>query len=171
MPPLLDISKDTIESLKKTILDIQNIFNKPMDIEFTIKAGVIYILQARPITAYNSTEVPTIIKTNMGDMNIFSVSKGNFSWKIKIITSEKEINEIDEELVVITDKLYPWLMRKMDLIKWIVSVAWGQLSHLAIVWRETGTPILSNCIGLIDLLKEKQYKQVTFDRQFLNFNY
>lgn len=58
-----DISLEP-EILKELIciaLKIRDLFEREMDIEFAVKAGSIYILQARPITTLHGTENPIIL--------------------------------------------------------------------------------------------------------------
>lgn len=54
----LSISRDILDELYKSTLKIEGIFDEYEDIEWTIKNGQIYILQARPITTFKSYDFP-----------------------------------------------------------------------------------------------------------------
>ena len=47
----IEIEESIIKELEKIILDIEKVYNVPMDIEYAICDNTIYILQARPITS------------------------------------------------------------------------------------------------------------------------
>ncbi len=47
----LDIEKDIVTKLEQIILGIEKLYGRFVDVEYAIKNNVIYILQARPITA------------------------------------------------------------------------------------------------------------------------
>lgn len=49
----IDIDNKIIKNLEKLVLKIEKIYQCPMDIEYSIKNNIIYILQARPITTKN----------------------------------------------------------------------------------------------------------------------
>jgi pyruvate,water dikinase len=47
------IPDDIIEKVTRAVIEIENLYQKPMDMEFAVKDGHLHILQARPITALN----------------------------------------------------------------------------------------------------------------------
>lgn len=52
------LKTETIARLEAIILEVEKHFQKPMDIEFAIVKDEIYLLQARPITAFSTIPVP-----------------------------------------------------------------------------------------------------------------
>ena len=56
----ISVDPKILNELTDIALKIKNIFKKESDIEFAVKNGVIYILQARPVTSLN-TENPIIL--------------------------------------------------------------------------------------------------------------
>lgn len=42
-----------IEEITRAVIEIENFYQKPMDMEFAVKDGHLHILQARPITAFH----------------------------------------------------------------------------------------------------------------------
>lgn len=61
--PLL--TEDELKELVAVGLKIEKLFDKKMDIEFAIKDGVIYILQARPITTINTDNLIILDNSNI----------------------------------------------------------------------------------------------------------
>lgn len=49
-------------SILKTFTDLASLFNKPLDIEWTLKDGKTFILQARPIVSVNRSRTPSGIQ-------------------------------------------------------------------------------------------------------------
>lgn len=48
----LSLSDDNISTLMNMLVDVENYYNKPIDIEWAFAEDWVYLLQARPITAY-----------------------------------------------------------------------------------------------------------------------
>ncbi len=57
--PVLDES--IIKELIRISAKVEGIFGKPMDVEYAVKGDVVYILQARPITALHVSDTPVIL--------------------------------------------------------------------------------------------------------------
>ena len=55
------LTKDQIIKIVESIINIENNYKIPIDIEFGIEKNILYILQARPITTYN--KIPEILLT------------------------------------------------------------------------------------------------------------
>jgi phosphoenolpyruvate synthase/pyruvate phosphate dikinase len=160
-----------LSELQSSMIQINQIFNKSMDVEFTIKWDKIYVLQARPITInYDYKIESSKLLSNIGCFNHIIVSKGSFSWKFIVITSEGDIQKIKEDsIIVVTDKLYQGFIPKLHKIKGIIAEHWGQLAHLAIVGREMKVPIISDCVWIVDKLKDTTYTFLTYDQEALSF--
>ncbi|MDH5646309.1 MAG: hypothetical protein OEZ01_09895, partial [Candidatus Heimdallarchaeota archaeon] len=67
------ISIDQLNELRKTILLLENAFESLLDVEFTYKDGILYLLQVRPITVFPSTG---IVKRTFDNSNIIESYKG-----------------------------------------------------------------------------------------------
>ena len=52
------LAKDEVKTLAKIVLDIQIFYGFPVDVEWAIADGTIYILQSRPITAITYRNIP-----------------------------------------------------------------------------------------------------------------
>lgn len=162
------LNNNNIDNLRDSLFKIKKIFNKWMDVEFTIKNWTLYILQARPITTNLNYSVDSLnLQSNIWNFDTIVISKWNFEWKIKIIENPNDINSINENCIIITNQLYPDLITKAHKIKGIISEKWWQLAHLSIVWREMGIPILSWCEWIV--AKSKDKKEVFYKDDFILF--
>ncbi len=61
------LSSEMLAQLVENGLKIKNIFGGAMDIEFAIRENELYILQARPITAFYDTEVKILDNSNISE--------------------------------------------------------------------------------------------------------
>ncbi len=60
-----EIDGGTVHSLMRTAEEIKKLFGKYLDIEFAVKDGEIYILQARPITTLDTSVTVTLDNSNI----------------------------------------------------------------------------------------------------------
>ena len=58
------LKKEHILQIVENIINIENHYNVPIDIEFGIENNILYILQARPITTYNQIPKELLTKPN-----------------------------------------------------------------------------------------------------------
>lgn len=61
------ISTEMLGKLVENALKIKNIFGRAMDIEFAVRENELYILQARPITAFNDSEFIILDNSNISE--------------------------------------------------------------------------------------------------------
>ena len=61
----ISLTDEEVLTLTKIIKEVENFYNKPIDIEWAFSGGKLYILQARPITAY--IPLPPIMVTEPGE--------------------------------------------------------------------------------------------------------
>lgn len=89
------IGDNQIIALSKIIKDIESLYKYPVDVEWAIENGIIYILQCRPITTYKDNEIITTIK-NAGNW-IFYVSR-KFNWFVENTEISSTLKEYQEEI-------------------------------------------------------------------------
>ncbi|ORX87585.1 glutathione synthetase ATP-binding domain-like protein [Anaeromyces robustus] len=70
------LSKEQIIEIVEKIIDIENNYDTPIDIEFGIENSILYILQARPITTYNKIPEEFLTKPNEKRQLYFDVTVG-----------------------------------------------------------------------------------------------
>lgn len=61
------LSAEMLGKLVENALKIKNIFNRAMDIEFAVRENELYILQARPITAFDDSELTILDNSNISE--------------------------------------------------------------------------------------------------------
>lgn len=141
-----------ITQLGKWALEIEEHYQKPMDIEWA-KDGItneLFIIQARPETVHSRSN-PSILKefslTEKGKV----LSEGNaIGTKIatgiaRILDSVQDADKLNDGEIVVTDLTSPdWdpILKKAAAI---ITNKGGRTSHASIVARELGVPAIVGC--------------------------
>ena len=89
------IDDNQILALSKIIKDIENLYKYPVDVEWAIENGIIYILQCRPITTYKDNEIVSTIQ-NAGNW-IFYVSR-KFNWFVENTEISSTLKSYQQEI-------------------------------------------------------------------------
>ena len=165
---------DLIIELAKYGLTIERHYGKPMDIEWAVEKGKIYIVQARPITTIKK-------KSSKDSVNVkeekklkellrgLPASPGIASGRVKIIYSADEIDKIEKGDVLVTTMTNPDMVPAMEKAAAIVTDEGGITSHAAIVSRELGVPCIVGTERATKVLKNGQlvtvdaYKGVVYE--------
>jgi pyruvate, water dikinase len=140
------LSDDELEQLGKWCLQIEELYGRPMDIEWAKDGDTnhVYIVQARPETVHSSKDKTKLKNFTLHhqDVNpiITGVGIGNkiTSGKARILKSPDESDNLSEGEVLITDITNPdWdpILKKASAI---ITNSGGRTSHAAIVARELG---------------------------------
>ena len=153
-----------IEQLVTLGRRIQKHYGAPMDTEWGVENGKVYMLQARPITTLDdiSEDTPSlddeervIITRGLG------ASPGLVSGTVKVI---KELDELDKILdgdILVTTMTTPDMVPAMKRANGIVTDEGGVTCHAAIISRELGIPCVSGTGEATSVLKENT--KVTID--------
>lgn len=155
-----ELSNEALEQLIQHLRKIEQIFGKPMDVEWAVDNNdFVWILQARPITTLK-TETKTEKKISYGKVILKGIpaSPGIAIGITKIILDPhslevKEFREGDILVVKYTDPDYLPLMKKAAAI---IADEGGALSHTAIVARELGVPAVVGTGNATKMLKNGQ---------------
>ena len=148
---LFCISNEEVEKLAHTALLIENHYQRPMDIEWA-KDGVnhqLYIVQARPETV-QSRENNVIQKFTLNEKSEVITTGRSIGSRIgvgkaQIINSIKEIEQLQEGDVLVTDMTDPDWEPVMQRVSAIVTNRGGRTCHAAIIARELGVPAIVGC--------------------------
>ena len=153
-----------IEQLVTLGRRIQKHYGAPMDTEWGVENGKVYMLQARPITTLDDIPEDTqslddeervIITRGLG------ASPGLVSGTVKVI---KELDELDKILdgdILVTTMTTPDMVPAMKRTNGIVTDEGGVTCHAAIISRELGIPCVSGTGEATSVLKENT--KVTID--------
>jgi pyruvate,water dikinase len=115
-------------------------YGKPMDIEWAVKDGEIYLLQARPITTIQKREAKGGLASGEIILEGLGASPGVASGKVKIVASMGELDKVLEGDIFVTKMTTPDMVPAMKRSAAIVTDEGGLTCHAAIVSRELGTP-------------------------------
>lgn len=156
------INDDEVEALAQMALKIEQHYKCPMDIEWA-KDGVdgkLYIVQARPETVqsqsnqviekYSLREKSEVIVTGRSIGN--RIGAGN----ARVIQSLKEIDQLQEGEVLVTDMTDPDWEPVMKRAAAIVTNRGGRTCHAAIIARELGVPAVVGCSDATDNINTDQ---------------
>lgn len=145
---------------------IQKHYGTPMDTEWGIENGKVYMLQARPITTLGdinddvdeisiNDEERVIICRGLG------ASPGIISGTVKIIKNLDELDKIVDGDILVTTMTTPDMVPAMKRANGIVTDEGGVTCHAAIISRELGIPCVAGTGEATTVLKENT--KVTID--------
>jgi pyruvate,water dikinase len=149
-----------IKQLAEYAQKLEEHYEKPQDIEYSIEDDKIYILQTRAITTLGKKE----------DLGEFSgqlltrglgASPGVGSGPVKIIHSLEDLEKIKKGDVMVTQMTNPDMVVSMQKASAIVTDEGGVTCHAAIVSREMGIPAIVGTENATNVLEEGQ--EVTVD--------
>jgi len=149
--------KDILK-LSEICVNIENHYKMPMDIEWALEKGELYIVQARPITT---------LKTEKNDdreiegnkkmlLKGLGASPGFSSGKVKIIKGLSELQKIQPGDIMVTKMTTPDMVPAMRRAAGIVTDEGGITCHAAIVSRELGIPAVVGTEEATKTLKDGQ---------------
>ncbi|OMH32616.1 phosphoenolpyruvate synthase [Motiliproteus sp. MSK22-1] len=161
-------------------LDIENHFGSPMEIEWAKDGddGQLYILQARPEQAKNTSESYSNEGNSNGSSSRVveryllketgrvltegrSVGQRIGSGPVRVIRDREELNGIRPGDVMVTDMTDPEWEPVMRRLSGIVTNRGGRTCHAAIIARELGIPAIVGCGDATKYLKEGELVTVS----------
>ncbi|UCH95176.1 MAG: phosphoenolpyruvate synthase, partial [Candidatus Aminicenantes bacterium] len=147
------LSNETLISLGKQCLFIEKHFSSkmgkftPMDIEWVVDgSGQLWIVQARPLTAYSRKE-PCLRTYALRERSNVLITGQAIGKKIgqgpaAVLSSPDQLAEFRRGDVLVTDMTDPAWMPIMKKASAIVTNRGGRTCHAAIVSREMGIPCI-----------------------------
>ncbi len=159
------ITDEQIHELAEVGNQIEMHYNKPMDIEWCIEKGKLFVVQARPITTLSNGEKKeqtakadepredltaqrTILAKGLG------ASPGIAGGVVKIFSEDMCMDVIVEGDVMVTQMTTPDMVPAMTRAAAIVTDEGGMTCHAAIVARELGIPCVVGASDATKVLKE-----------------
>ncbi|MEB3774194.1 MAG: pyruvate, water dikinase, partial [Desulfurococcales archaeon] len=145
------LSDEEVRSLGKLAVRVEEVFNRPMDIEWAIDADMppgsnIFLVQARPETVWSRREEAkeeVVEEEKVGEVLVRGVpaSPGVATGRVKIALSVEEArNKMEKGDVLVTTMTDPDWVPYMKIASAIVTDEGGMTAHAAIVARELGIP-------------------------------
>ena len=132
-------------------------YQRPMDMEWCIEGGKVYLVQARPITAVGnsgggngSSEASgeDILLTGLG------ASPGFATGTVRIYDETMSLDVVKDGDVLVTKMTMPDMVPAMSRSVAIVTDEGGMTCHAAIISRELGTPCIVGTGGATGTLKD-----------------
>ena len=145
------ITDKEIIQLAKWAVQIENHYQKPMDMEWAKdgRTGKLFIVQARPETVqsqkdYNVLEEYKLVGKHEDKILCTGKAVGSKigQGKANVITDVKGINKFRQGEVLVTEMTDPDWVPVMKMASAIVTNSGGRTCHAAIVSRELGVPCI-----------------------------
>ena len=156
------ISNDEVEALAQMALKIEQHYKCPMDIEWAKDGidGKLYIVQARPETVQSQTK-KVIEKYSLREKSAVlttgrSIGSRIGAGTVRVIQSLKEIDQLQEGEVLVTDMTDPDWEPVMKRAAAIVTNRGGRTCHAAIIARELGVPAVVGCSDATESISTDQ---------------
>ncbi|WP_421077179.1 phosphoenolpyruvate synthase [Methanothermococcus sp. Ax23] len=153
------LSDEELKKLAEKGILIEKHYNRPMDIEWALESGEVYMLQARPITTLGKEKKKEAKK--IGEeieakilLKGIGASPGVVSGKVKILYDIEEIDKIKEGDILVTKMTTPDMVPAMKKASAIVTDDGGLTCHAAIISRELGTPCVVGTQKATTVLKD-----------------
>lgn len=163
------LADEAIIRLAEYGVQIETHYGFPQDIEWTVdKDGRIFILQARPETVHGTRgEVKREERRDFVEQDILvrglGVSPGQGSGKANIVLDVKDISNLENGDVLVTEMTTPDWVLAMKIASAVVTNLGGKTCHAAIVSRELGIPCIVGTENATKVLKDGE--MVTVDGQ------
>jgi len=147
-----------ILKLAKICVNIEDHYQKPMDIEWALENNELFIVQARPITTLKTevTKKGVVDGTKTVMLKGLGASPGFATGKVKIIKGLSELQKIQQGDIMITKMTTPDMVPAMRRAAGIVTDEGGITCHAAIVSRELGIPAVVGTENATKKLKDGQ---------------
>jgi phosphoenolpyruvate synthase len=132
-------------------------YQKPMDMEWCIEDGKVYLVQARPITAVGNLNAgksaaeassENMILTGLG------ASPGFATGTVRVYDAGMSLDVVKDGDVLVTKMTMPDMVPAMSRSVAIVTDEGGMTCHAAIISRELGTPCIVGTGCATDTLKD-----------------
>ena len=159
------ITDDKVKALVEIGRKIEAHYGKPMDIEWAIEGGGIYVLQARPETAHSAKGTMEDVYHLEGEGKLIvegiAVGRKIGEGKPNVMLNLNEMKKFEPGQILVTKETTPAWEPLMEKSAAIVTEQGGTTSHAAIVSRELGKPCIVGARRITQLLSK--YDEVTVD--------
>ncbi len=158
------LSDEDLEKLINMAKTIENLYKKPMDTEWAMQKGNLYLLQARPITTLDNIDESSQSDSTT-DLDVIvkglGASPGMAAGSVKIIFDLDELDKIEDGDIMVTAMTTPDMVPAMKKSAGIVTDEGGVTCHASIISRELGIPCVVGTGEATSTLKDAQ--EVTVD--------
>ncbi len=130
-------------------------YDKPMDMEWCVEDGKVFLVQARPITAIGSADTTPAADVDGGEVVLtgLGASPGMATGTVCIYQDGMSLDVIKDGDVLVTKMTMPDMVPAMSRSVAIVTDEGGMTCHAAIISRELGTPCVVGTASATTTLK------------------
>ncbi|MDD2410674.1 MAG: phosphoenolpyruvate synthase [Candidatus Methanomethylophilaceae archaeon] len=162
VPPELEsaqkIPDDRILEIAEIGRQIEIHYEKPMDMEWCIEDGRVFIVQARPITAVGDSKTNESAGSDASQENVITAgmgaSPGLSTGRVVVYDISMSLDVIRDGDVLVTTMTMPDMVPAMSRAVAIVTDEGGMTCHAAIISRELGTPCVVGTGNATSVLKD-----------------
>jgi pyruvate,water dikinase len=154
------LNKEQIQELLAIGSQLENLFNCPLDIEWTISNKKVIILQARPIVKPKLNNLrfeEYIVLQGETTLKGIPASPGFTQGKVALIDKDKLYKDWEEQNIIVGYETHPRLVHEIIKAKGIVTEIGGILCHAAIAAREIGIPCVVGVKNATSMLKVGEF--------------
>ncbi|OPX58275.1 MAG: putative phosphoenolpyruvate synthase [Methanomassiliicoccales archaeon PtaB.Bin134] len=165
-----NIPQDLASKQKMTdeqILDLAEVgnqiemhYDRPMDIEWAMEGGNMYIVQARPVTTLSKDKNDKAVKADdkiEASRTILvkglGASPGKASGPVRIYQEDMSLDVVKQGDIMVTQMTTPDMVPAMTRTSAIITDEGGMTCHAAIVARELGIPCIVGANNATEVLK------------------
>ncbi len=166
-----DIPQDLASKQKMTdeqILDLAEVgnqiemhYDRPMDIEWAMEGGTVYIVQARPVTTLSKDKNNQSVKADDKVESSRTIlvkglgaSPGKASGPVRIYQEDMSLDVVKQGDIMVTQMTTPDMVPAMTRTAAIITDEGGMTCHAAIVARELGIPCIVGANNATEILKD-----------------
>lgn len=128
------LSDTELSGLADTLLDVEQHFGIPQDIEWAIATGTTWLLQTRPITTLSAQSAGTVLAAGQG------ASPGTATGPVRVVESPQQSGNLNPGDVLVASMTAPDWLPTLRRACAVVTDTGGITCHAAIVSRELGLP-------------------------------
>ena len=158
------LNEDEIKKISSFAFEIENLYNKPQEIEFALTKDKVFILQSKPMI-FETEQIEDQLEEELKEENILvrglNASLGLGTGYVNLINNENDLNNIQENqiLVLKSSDLVNFNLIDTERLKKISGIIIDNDtidSSLARLSREFGIPCIVSAANSTSVLKQKQ---------------
>ena len=145
-----------MRTVAETTMALERFFGNPQDVEWGLdKNGNLHILQSRPLLNEDQHSTPPDFPDEDPILNGgIKAAAGVAHGTVHYVFNPEEARDIPDGVVAVVETLAPELAILAQKAVAVVAQTGSRASHFASVARELGIPVMVNCPGAFDDLKE-----------------
>ncbi len=168
------LTDDQVLELAHAVIAIEDHYTKikkqwcPVDVEWALESGTLYIVQARPETVFSQQQNAVVVERFQlrgtpgkaiasGAAIGFKIASG----KAHILKSVSQIDSVQKGDIIVTTMTDPDWVPALKKCAGIITEQGGRTCHAAIVSRELGIPAIVGVQGALERIK--QGTEITID--------